>query len=296
MTGPRPAGPKEQHVSVERVLWEACVRAHPYEQQLDATVAGGFDALSMPPHVALANAERGLSAPQMRAMAQDRGVTLSHLDGGIGFMPAALPSGATPRLVRRFGIPREQVLDLASDLGVHCLCTVGIFDQGLFRDELIGGFQQLCDVAAERGMDVTLEPMAFYGMQDFRLAAEVVREAGRPNGALLFDGWHFTRVGPDLALLPELHTCGPIDVQVNDGAAEPLGASVMEDSTDHRMFPGEGAFDTTGYLRAIGPEHIRSFGVEIFSAELDRVPAVEAGRRAGQALRDVAQSVGLALE
>jgi sugar phosphate isomerase/epimerase len=283
-------------VSVERVLWEACVRAHPYEQQLDATVAGGFDALSMPPHVALANAERGLSAPQMRTMAQDRGITLSHLDGGVGFMPVALPSGATPRLIRRFGIPREQVLDLASDLGVHCLCTVGIFDQGLYRaDELIAGFRQLCDLAAERGMDVTLEPMAFYGMQDFRLAAEVVREAGRPNGALLFDSWHFTRVGPDLPVLPELHKCGPIDVQINDGAAEPLGASTMEDSTDHRMFPGEGAFDTTGYLQAIGPEHIRSFGVEIFSAELDQVPAVEAGRRAGQALRDVAQLVGLAL-
>jgi sugar phosphate isomerase/epimerase len=284
-------------MSVERVLWEACVRAHPYEQQLDATVAGGFDALSMPPHVALANAERGLSARQMRAMAQDRGVTLSHLDGGIGFMPASLPTGATPRLIRRFGLPREQVLDLAADLGVHCLCTVGIFDESLYRtDELIGGFQQLCDLAAERGMDVTLEPMAFFGLQDFRLAAEVVREAGRPNGALLFDGWHFTRVGPDLPLLPELHKSGPIDVQVNDGAAEPLGASVMEDSTDHRMFPGEGAFDTVGYLRAIGPEHIRSFGVEIFSVELDQVAAVEAGRRAGQALRDVAQSVGLALD
>jgi sugar phosphate isomerase/epimerase len=284
-------------VSIERVLWEACVRAHPYEQQLDATVAGGFDALSMPPHVALANAERGLSARQMRTMAEDRGITLSHLDGGIGFMPMTLPTGAAPRLIRRFGIPREQVLALASDLGVHCLCTVGIFDKGLYRtDELIDGFQQLCDLAAERGMDVTLEPMAFFGMQDFRLAAEVVREAGRPNGALLFDGWHFTRVGPDMLLLPELHKSGPIDIQINDGAAEPLGASVLEDSTEHRMFPGEGAFDTIGYLQAIGPEHIRSFGVEIFSAELDKIAAVEAGRRAGQALRDVAQSAGIALD
>jgi sugar phosphate isomerase/epimerase len=282
-------------VSIERVLWEACVRAHPYEQQLDATVAGGFDALSMPPHVALANAERGISARQMRTMAEDRGVTLSHLDGGIGFMPVALPTGATPRLIRRFGIPREQVLDLASDLGVHCLCTVGIFDEGLYRtDELIDGFQQLCDLAAEGGMEVTLEPMAFFGMQDFRLAAEVVREAGRPNGGLLFDGWHFTRVGPDMLLLPELHKSGPIDIQINDGAAEPLGASVMEDSTDHRMFPGEGAFDTTGYLQAIGPDHFRSLGVEIFSVELDKIAAVEAGRRAGQALRDVAKSVGIA--
>jgi 4-hydroxyphenylpyruvate dioxygenase len=284
-------------MSVERVLWEACVRAHPYEEQLDATVAGGFGALTMPPHVALANAERGLSAGQMRTMAQDRGVTLSHLDGGIGFMPVGLPTGATPRLIHRFGLPREQVLDLASDLGVHCLCTVGIFDEGLYRtDELIGGFQQLCDLAAERGMDVTLEPMAFFGMRDFRLAAEVVREAGRSNGALLFDSWHFTRVGADLPLLPELHKSGPIDVQVNDGAAEPLGASVMEDSTDHRMFPGEGAFDVDGYLRAIGVEHIRSLGVEIFSAGLDKLSAVEAGRRAGQSLRDVARSVGLVLD
>jgi sugar phosphate isomerase/epimerase len=282
---------------MERVLWEACVRAHPYEQQLDATVAGGFDALSMPPHVALANAERGLSPRQMRTMAQDRGVTLSHLDGGIGFMPVALPTGATPRLIRRFGIPREQVLELASELGVHSLCTVGIFDEGLYRtDELIDGFQQLCDLAAARGMNVTLEPMAFFGMQDFRLAAEVVREAGRANGGLLFDSWHFTRVGPDLSLLPELHKSGPVDIQVNDGAAAPLGASVMADSTDHRMFPGDGAFDITGYLQAIGPEHFCSFGVEIFSLELDKMPAVEAGRRAGQALRDVAQSVSIALD
>ena len=284
-------------MSVQTVLWEACVRAHPYEQQLDATVAGGFDALSMPPHVALANAERGLTARQMRTMAQDRGVTLSHLDGGIGFMPVTLPTGASPRLIRRFGLPREQVLDLASELGVHCLCTVGLFDQGLYQtDELIEGFAELCDRAAERGMEVTLEPMAFFGMQDFRLAAEVVRAAGRPNAALLFDGWHFTRVGPDLPLLPELHRSGPIDVQVNDGAAEPLGGSVMADSTDHRMFPGEGAFDTIGYLEAIGPGHVRSLGVEIFSLELDKLPAVEAGRRAGRSLREVAATVGLALD
>jgi 4-hydroxyphenylpyruvate dioxygenase len=281
-------------MSIERVLWEACVRAHPYEQQLDAAVAGGFDALSMPPHVALANAERGLPARQMRTMAEDRGLTLSDLDGGIGFMPVALPTGATPRLIRRFGLPRERVLDLASDLGVHRICTVGLFDEGLYRtDELIDGFQQLCDLGAERGMDVTLEPMAFFGMQDFRLAAEVVRAAGCPNGALLFDSWHFTRTDPDLLLLPELHESGPIDVQANDGAAEPLGASVMEDSTDHRMFPGDGAFDVTGYLQAIGPEHIRSIGVEIFSAELDKMAAVEAGRRAGEALRNLAQSVGI---
>jgi sugar phosphate isomerase/epimerase len=283
-------------MTLDRVLWEACVRAHPYEQQLDAAVAGGFDSLSMPPHVALANAERGLSARQMRQMAADRGITLSDLDGGIGFMPVALPTGASARLIRRFGLPREQVLDLASELGTSRICTVGLFDEGLYStDELIGGFRQLCDHAAERDMSVTLEPMAFFGLQDFRLAAEVVRAAGRPNGALLFDSWHFTRTGADRSVLPELPKSGPVDVQVNDGAAEPQGGSVMEDSVNHRMFPGDGDFDLTGYLQAIGTGHIRSIGVEIFAAALDAMPAVEAGRRAGQALRAVAATAGIDL-
>src|SRR5262245_12214478 len=140
---------------MEKVLWEACVRAHPYEKQLDAAVAGGFDALTMPPHVALANAAKGLCAGRMRAMAEDRGVRLSDLDGGIGFMPVTLPTGASARLVKRFGLPRDQVLDLASELGVHRICTVGIFDEGLYRpDELVDGFGRLCDLAAQRGMDV----------------------------------------------------------------------------------------------------------------------------------------------
>lgn len=283
-------------MTLDRVLWEACVRAHPYEQQLEAVVAGGFTALSMPPHVALANADRGLPARRMRRMADDRGISISDLDGGIGFMPVALPTGASPRLVRRFGLPREQVLDLASELGTGRICTVGIFDEGLYStDELIGGFGQLCDNAAARDMSVTLEPMAFFGMQDFRLAAEVVRGAARPNGALLFDSWHFTRTGADRSVLPELAKAGPVDVQVNDGAAEPQGGSVMEDSVNYRMFPGDGDFDLTGYLRAIGPSHIRSIGVEIFSAALDAMPAVEAGRRAGQTLRTVAAAAGIDL-
>jgi sugar phosphate isomerase/epimerase len=280
----------------ERVLWEACVRAHPYERQLDAAVAGGFDALSMPPHVALGNSDRGLSPRRMRAMAEDRGISISDLDGGIGFMPIALPSNATPRLIRRFGLPRNQVLDMASELGARRICTVGLFDEGLYNvDELIGGFRQLCDDAAARGMSVTLEPMAFFGMRDFRLAAEIVRGAARANGALLFDSWHFTRTGADLSVLPELHKSGPVDVQVNDGAAQPQGGSVMEDSVNHRMFPGDGDFNVTGYLQAIGPGHLRSIGVEIFSAALDTLPAVEAGRRSGDALRDVAQAVGIDL-
>jgi 4-hydroxyphenylpyruvate dioxygenase len=282
---------------MEKVLWEACVRAHPYEEQLDATVAGGFDALTMPPHVALTNAEKGLSASRMRAMAEDRGVRISDLDGGIGFMPVTLPTGASERLITRFGLPRDQVLDLASELGVHRICTVGIFDEGLYQpDELVDGFGQLCDLAAQRGMDVTLEPMAFYGMQNFRLALDTVRGAARPNGRLLFDTWHFTRTGPDLSVLADLPSAGPLDIQINDGAPEPLGGSVMVDSTEHRMFPGEGSFDVSGYLTAIGPRHFGSFGIEIFSLELDRVPAVEAGRRAGAALRSVAASVGLALD
>jgi hypothetical protein len=57
--------------------------------------------------------------------------------------------------------------------------------------------------------------------------------------------------------------------------------------------PPNGASDSTGYLQGIGPGHIRPIGVETFSAELDKMAAAEASRRAGQALRNVAQPVGM---
>jgi sugar phosphate isomerase/epimerase len=280
----------------ELVLWEACVRTHPLADQLAATVAGGFDAMSMPPHVVQRRVAEGISVAQMRSMAEDLGVCFSDLDGGVGFMPIRLPTGATERLIRRFDIPLEETLDIANALGVRRMCVVGIFDYGTYTlEEMIDGFGKLCDTAAERDLTVNLEPMAFFGVQDVLTASKIISGAARTNAGIVFDTWHFTRITNHVGALAALANCGWIDMQVDDGPRELAGATMMEDSTDYRMFPGEGDFALVDQIRAVDVSQLRSIGVEVFSREADRLPAVEAGRRAGVTLRKVAAHAGLVL-
>lgn len=281
----------------ELVLWEACVRAHPLADQLAATVAGGFDAMSMPPHVVRQNIAKGISVAQMRAMAEDHGVSFSDLDGGVGFMPIRLPTGASQRLINRFDIPLEETLDMASGLGVRRMCVVGLFDYGTYTiDEMVEGFGQLCDTAAERNLTVNLEPMAFFGVQDVITASKIISGAARPNGGIVFDTWHFTRITNDVQALAVLADCGWVDLQVDDGLLPMEGETVMIDSTDYRRFPGDGDFALVDQIRAVNPAQLRSVGVEVFSKEADAMSAVEAGRRAGATLHAIAAKAGLDLK
>ena len=84
-------------------------------------------------------------------------------------------------------------------------------------------------------------------------------------------------------------------MQVNDGAAEPLGGSVMEDSVNHRMFPGDGDFDLVGYLQAIGPATSARSESRSSPPPSTRCPPSRQAAGPGAALRAVAATVGIDL-
>jgi 4-hydroxyphenylpyruvate dioxygenase len=115
--------------------------------------------------------------------------------------------------------------------------------------------------------------------------AEVATLAGRPNGGVVFDTWHYLRGRRDDALLaaaaPELIMA----VQVDDAAAEPVG-SLLEDTWRHRRLPGDGDFDLATVLGILqGKAGVGPFGIEVLSEALWTLPPAEVGRRAGAALR-----------
>ena len=78
-------------------------------------------------------------------------------------------------------------------------------------------------------------------------AWEIVRDADRPNGGILFDTWHFFRGQPDLELLATIPGDRIFSVQFSDGAAE-IRESLVKDTYRHRMLPGEGVFDLAGVI------------------------------------------------
>jgi sugar phosphate isomerase/epimerase len=115
---------------------------------------------------------------------------------------------------------------------------------------------------------------------------EIVRRADRPNGGILFDTWHPLR-GPDRGDL-RLNVPGDLifAVQVNDVRPEP-GPDVA----------AEGVGDIAGMLRALRTVGCTApLSVEVFSDELDALPAMEVARRAATATRRVLAQVGEPVE
>jgi sugar phosphate isomerase/epimerase len=274
---------------IESVLWQSCVRTHPFDQQLEAAQAGGFTSLSMPPTDVRDNAARGLETSTMRTMADDAGIAISDLDGVSSWLPINTCDDMLPATKQRFDITLDECFQYGIELGVRRMCVVGGFARGAYSlQELVDHFGALCERADDAGILVDLECMAFFGIDTVERGAAIVGALGNPRARLLIDTHHVARgdnaSGAQLASLPAALFRS---VQLADGPIVMEGATLMEDSKYYRRLPGEGEFPIPRQLSTLcGKGSIEAIGVEVFSIELDKLSAVEAGTLCGRALRD----------
>jgi sugar phosphate isomerase/epimerase len=160
--------------------------------------------------------------------------------------------------------PGMDMRDLASDvavmaeLGAQRVNTVS-FDPDLNRS--VDQFDVLADMAAEAGMETTLEFSTGLTVADLPTAVDAVRAVGRPDFRLLIDTMHLVRSGSgpaDLAALdPDLFGY----VQLSD---VPLVATIpdyMEEACFERMVPGTGELPLLAILAAL-PRHL-VIGLEV---------------------------------
>jgi sugar phosphate isomerase/epimerase len=189
------------------------------------------------------------------------------------------------------------VLRIAEAVGTSRMTVVRGFDRGDYSEqELVDGFARLCTKAADVGVAVDLEFMAIFGIDTLELALAIVAGADMPNGKLLVDTWHLNRgdnaAGPSLESVP----AGLLrQVQLADGHAVMEAPTLMEDSKHHRRFPGQGDFPCAEQLEVLWAKGtIESIGVEVFSKEADLLSPVEAGRLAGDTLRQTLAAAGIA--
>jgi sugar phosphate isomerase/epimerase len=146
--------------------------------------------------------------------------------------------------------------------------------------DLIGPFGALCDRAADHGVLVGFEFLPYSHVRTLGEAWEVVAAAGRPNGGIVVDLWHWFRSGAtpdDLAGVP---SNAITSLQLCDVLPE-AGPDLADEARHRRLLPGQGAGDTLGVLRALRDRGVRApASVEVFSDELDGLPAAEAARLA----------------
>ncbi len=83
-------------------------------------------------------------------------------------------------------------------------------------------------------------------------------------------------------------------VQLSDAPRRQIEAKLIDDTTKHRRWPGEGELPSAEFMRTpLAKRPVSTVGDEVFSLEADAMGAEAAGRRAGETTRAVLAAAGL---
>lgn len=246
----------------------------PLLDRLEPVRAAGFTAISLLPGDVWALEDAGMPATEITARIADAGLRVAEVDCTSCWMERQRTQGGDDDLSRLLrSLTAERVVETAARIGARSVVAIDMSATPPSLDEAAEGFAALCDLAAEHGLLAHIEFLPASAIRDLRTAWAIVEAAGRPNGGLTIDAWHFFRSGStldQLAALPgnRIHT-----VQLNDGPliAGP-GADPWDEMMTARQIPGalgteNGGFDLAALIRtldAIGST--APIGVEVFNA------------------------------
>lgn len=283
---------------MDLVFWPAPVRKLPFASHVRAAAAGGFTSLAVAPTTYDDSLARGGSAKDMLRLAADSGVELRHLDTVATWAPVQIDEkDFDAQMNRLWRVPVARALEVCDALGLRqILATAGYLRGGAPLSQLIDGFGELCDKAAERGIWVDLEPMPFFGCATVADAMAVVGGAGRANAGVLMDSWHFFKAGQTIADLGALPPERARTLQLSDAPLAQIERKLIDDTMKHRRWPGEGELPLIDFSRALlAKGHLRSVGEEVFSLEADAMDPQTAGSKAGTTTRAVLSAAGVPL-
>jgi sugar phosphate isomerase/epimerase len=257
-----------------QVLWSATLGDAPLHDRIDAAIANRFQGLTVWPYEDADDVRRA------------RGEGLEHLilEALVSWYDHEPP----PRWFPQQDVSIDDHLRVCEAFGVQHDTLLAPFPTTTETTEsLTQRFAVACDRFAEVGVDVHLEFVPAPPIGSLATAWQIVQDAGRPNGGILFDTWHFFRGEPDLDLIGAIPGDRIFSVQINDGA-DTLKESLSKDTFRHRLLPGHGVFDLPGVLealRSIGGLNLA--GPEVLNEELFALPPTEAVRLAADALDEV---------
>lgn len=211
-----------------------------FRERVAAAAAAGFEGIGLRAENYWVAKDAGLDAATMADIAASAGVPVLEVEYLTGWGTSADRTAEQQRKERT-------VVEMAHSFGVRHL-NAGLLEH-LPVDRIIEAFADLCDRVGP-DLTVALEFMPYSGVPDLATAWQVVRDAGRPNGALIVDVWHWARAGMTAADLASVPASSIIAVQLCDVLAEPM-TPLRSESLGHRLPPGQGYGDAVGMVRAL---------------------------------------------
>jgi sugar phosphate isomerase/epimerase len=273
-------------MSYELTLWAASVMALDFDERIRAANAGGFTATSLFPFEVRRAEQQGTAMREIRERFESAGVRIAVVDPLARWLPTWKRPHVPPGNPALGDFQPEELFAMSEALGADLLSVLALFDPPVEPAAGAAAFAALCDHAAEHGLRLQLEFIPGTGIAELASAWEIVRLAGRSNGGLLIDSWHFFRSTPDFELLSSIPAECIFALQIEDA---PLLAAedVEHESLHERLLPGEGELALSRLLAAMpGAELPALTGPEVFSDELwARHTPEELGRRLAETTR-----------
>jgi sugar phosphate isomerase/epimerase len=144
----------------------------------------------------------------------------------------------------------EKVLAVGAEFGASELLVAG---NDCDEQRMTDNFARLCDLAAPYGLHPHLEFMPWTDACNLEQAVRIVEHAGRENGGVLVDAFHFDRSESRLEDLARVAPSRLRYAQLCDVAGpRPADmAEILRQARNERRFPGDGDCDLSGLLRCL---------------------------------------------
>jgi len=267
------------------VLAAGTVQSVPFLDRLAPARAAGFAGVSMFAADVEALLAAGVAPADIRSRVADAGLFVQEVEIVGNWLPGTPtkdnPAWLAALLDRSTG---GRLVDMAQGVGARGITVAELRGIACEAGVAADAFARLCEVAGGAGLHVALEFVPTGGIPDLKTAWEIVRAAGRSNGGLLVDSWHFFRSRSDLAQLAGLPADAIRSIQISDAPARPE-ADLDREMVRGRLLPGEGDLDLAGFVAALRATGTAApCAVEVFSDALAREPIdIVAGRCAAAA-------------
>jgi sugar phosphate isomerase/epimerase len=262
----------------------------PFRERVAAAAGAGFRRIGLMLGEYLALRAAGWSDAALREVLDEHSVAISEVEVLFGFAAPPGPAGVAERPGLVYNDPELErtAFHLADVFGVPTVQVAGTFSAPPPAADVGQAFGLLCDRAAAHGMRVALEFVPYTDIPDLVTAGAIIAAAGRPNGGLCVDSWHFYRGRPDLEPLGSVPADRIFMIQVNDGPLRPDDANPRQDAIHNRRVPGAGEFDLLAWLRAMDrPGLDATVSVEVYSDALAGLEPAAAASLAFTATREV---------
>jgi len=264
-----------------------CTFQHNLEEAVDAYAAAGFK--NVEPHLNLVKdwLDDGHTVDDTRRLFEERGLSVvasSQLEVMcFGSPDARLPNlkanAENARLIRELGADKMIVgTDGPEQNSVGAL------------DAVAGAMWNLAEATEDIGVDIAIEFNWSPIIKSLQSAVRVAEIADHPRVGVLFDAAHYHVTPTKLRDINESSVRCIKHVHLDDMPDTP--ADLTHRDFD-RVLPGEGVVDLPGVISALEQNGYRGyFSIEMFSANLWRLPAKEAARRCYESLLPLCEGEG----